>query len=283
MIESSLAIESSDVAGHYDDLDDYYRLLWGDHLHHGLWDSGRESLSGAIENLILRVAEPLGLESGAEVCDVGCGYGGTSRFLASKKGFQMTGLTISERQYEYATAKLGADTNPRYLLRNWEANGFEDASFEGLVSIECVAHVVNKDRYFEEIMRVLKPGSRACITAWMAADGSGAAANRFLLEPICREGRLPAMGTPSDYIAMAEAAGLKVVSHEDVTRKVRRTWRICLRRMITYLFFSAAGWRFLFSAKSRHAIFALSVARILIAYYTGSMKYGIFVFEKPAQ
>jgi len=280
MTTSTLAIESDDVAGHYDDLDDYYRLLWGEHLHHGFWETGRESLPEAIDALIRRVARPLNLDAGAEVCDVGCGYGGTSRFLAAESGFQMTGLTISERQHAYALAKSEGD-NPRILLRNWEENGFEDASFDGLVSLECIAHVVHKDRYFEEIARVLKPGARACITAWLTAEDAGPTADRWLLEPICREGRLPGMGTPSEYTALAEAAGLRVLKYEDVTRQVRRTWRICLRRVVTCLLFTPTGWRFLLSAKSRHAIFVLSVARILIAYYTGSMKYGVFEFEKP--
>ena len=280
MLESRLAIRSDDVAGHYDDLDAYYRRLWGEHLHHGLWETGRESLPEAIEQLIRRVADPLRLEAGAEVCDVGCGYGGTSRFLVAERGFRMTGLTISERQYEYANARSEGD-NPRILLRNWEDNGFEDASFDGLVSIECVAHVVHKDRYFQEIARVLRPGGRAGVTAWLTAEGAGSFAKRWLLEPICREGRLPGMGTPSEYTALAEAAGLRVARFEDVTRKVRRTWRICLRRVIVFLLFTPAGWRFLLTAKSRHAIFVLSVARILIAYYVGSMKYGVFEFDKP--
>ena len=25
------------VADHYDELDDFYREIWGEHVHHGLW------------------------------------------------------------------------------------------------------------------------------------------------------------------------------------------------------------------------------------------------------
>jgi tocopherol O-methyltransferase len=32
-----------DVAGHYDELDHVYREVWGEHVHHGLWRTGRES------------------------------------------------------------------------------------------------------------------------------------------------------------------------------------------------------------------------------------------------
>lgn len=282
MIQSSVAIESSDVAEHYDDLDSFYRQLWGDHLHHGLWETGSESPQRAIENLIDRVARPLDLPAGARVCDVGCGYGATSRYLAANSGFQMTGLTISANQHAYAVSLLQDAENPQFLLRNWESNQLDAKSFDGLVSIECIAHVVDKKRYFEEMYRVLKPGGRACITAWLTADQPGRVANRMLLEPICREGRLPSMGTSGEYTELAEAAQMRLVCYEDLTSRVRKTWMICLWRVIGFTFFSRAGWRFLFSAKSRHAVFIFSVARILIAYYTGSMKYGVFEFEKPA-
>lgn len=281
MIESSQAIDSADVAEHYDDLDGFYRQFWGEHLHHGLWETGSETPQQAIENLIDRVAKPLDLPAGAAVCDVGCGYGGTSRHLASRRGYQMTGLTISQQQYDFAVSKLGGADNPRYQLRNWETNALPDQSFDGLVSIECVAHVVNKDRFFQEIHRVLKPGGRACITAWLSSERAGRWARRWLLEPICREGRLPSMGTASEYTLLAESAQLRQIDCEDLTGRVLKTWEICLGRVFVFLFFSRAGWRFLFSAKSRHAIFAFSIVRIWIAYRVGAMKYGVFEFEKP--
>jgi tocopherol O-methyltransferase len=293
MIESNLPICSEDVAGHYDELDPYYRRLWGDHLHHGLWVSGRESPRQAIEQLIDHVADQLQLpthrpepsrlpDRSSQVCDVGCGYGGTSRYLAASRGWQMTGLTISARQHAYAEQQAADAGNPRFLLRNWEQNQLEERSFDGLLSIECVSHVVDKQRFFAEISRVLKPGRRAAVIAWLCADGASRMADYWLLEPICREGRLPSMGDAGDYRQLAEAAGLNVLSCEDLTRQVRRTWRICLGRVAHYLTCTRDGWRFLLGAKSRHAVFAVTVARILAAYYSGAMKYGLFVLEKPA-
>ena len=280
MIESNTAITSADVTGHYDDLDLYYRLLWGDHLHHGLWRSGRESPKEAVEQLIEHVVSGLAVEPNAEVCDVGCGYGGTSRYLADHHQLLVTGITISPRQLEYAMAKTEGD-NPTYQLENWESNGLDRAAFDGVVSIECIAHVVNKERYFEELCRVLKPGKRAVITAWLGCENPSRCSENWLLEPICREGRLPSMGTVEEYQLLATDAGLTVVSYEDLTRQVRKTWVICLWRVLRTLLLSPVGWRFLFSAKSRHAVFIFTVARILVAYYTGAMVYGLLVLEKP--
>ena len=31
------------AASHYDDLDQFYREIWGEHVHHGVWFTGKES------------------------------------------------------------------------------------------------------------------------------------------------------------------------------------------------------------------------------------------------
>ncbi len=43
MIRSSRPILPEEVADHYEELDRIYREVWGEHVHHGLWRTGRES------------------------------------------------------------------------------------------------------------------------------------------------------------------------------------------------------------------------------------------------
>lgn len=61
------------VAAHYDDLDPFYREVWGEHVHHGYWASGRESAADAAEALVDLLADRLRLSPGLLVCDIGCG------------------------------------------------------------------------------------------------------------------------------------------------------------------------------------------------------------------
>src|SRR5690349_13484122 len=82
MISPRAEPSREDVATHYDGLDRFYREIWGEHVHHGLWKTGRETPEAATRQLIAEVAERAGIGPGAEVCDVGCGYGGTARVLA---------------------------------------------------------------------------------------------------------------------------------------------------------------------------------------------------------
>jgi tocopherol O-methyltransferase len=277
MITSSA--RERDVAAHYDDLDEFYREFWGEHVHHGLWTTGRESPEQAVERLIEMVAREAAIGSGSRVCDVGCGYGGTARFLASRYGAEVTGLTISPKQHSYAVAQTPGD-NPTYLLRNWEQNELAPASFDAVVSIECLAHVEGKQRYFDEIRRVLKPGGTAVVLAWLACENPSALARRRLLQPICDEGRLAGMGDRGEYAAMIEAAGLHLLAYRDLSSQVARTWTICLRRVLAKLAVSRRHRRYLWERPSENWIFLVTLFRIRLAYAVGAMRYGAFVMRK---
>jgi tocopherol O-methyltransferase len=86
------------VAAHYDELDRFYREVWGEHVHHGYWATGRESAEQAAEALVDLVAARLGPVPGQRWCDIGCGYGATARLLAERHGLEVTGVTVSRVQ-----------------------------------------------------------------------------------------------------------------------------------------------------------------------------------------
>src|SRR5690348_17413098 len=89
----------SDVASHYDTLDPFYREIWGDHVHHGYWQTGHETAEEAASALVDIVAHRLDLARGQALCDVGCGYGATAHQLAETYDVAVTGVTLSMRQY----------------------------------------------------------------------------------------------------------------------------------------------------------------------------------------
>jgi cyclopropane fatty-acyl-phospholipid synthase-like methyltransferase len=95
MISSSSPVTTHEVADHYDELDRYYREIWGEHVHHGLWERGDESAEEAVLHLIRHVARRGQINAGKRVCDVGCGYGGTARVLGSEFGAIVSAITLS--------------------------------------------------------------------------------------------------------------------------------------------------------------------------------------------
>jgi tocopherol O-methyltransferase len=89
------------------------------------------------------------------------------------------------------------------------------------------------------------------------------------------------MGTEADYRALLAGAGFSVEAATDVTRQVRGTWGICLRRAVAKVFTDRESRAYLLSAASRNRVFLLTVARIWAAYYTGSMRYLVWRARKP--
>ena len=270
------------VAAHYDELDRFYREVWGDHVHHGLWTTGRETPAQATEALVDRLAERLALAPGQAVLDIGCGYGATARKLATEHGVHVTGVTVSAAQKQHSAAVL-AGCGQRVCIRvlDWLANGLPDACFDRAYAIESSEHMPDKKRFFTEAFRTLRPGAVFAVYAWLARDAPAKWEVRHLLEPICREGRLPGMGDEAEYRAWATQAGFEVTSVENLSRQVRRTWWICTSRLARKLLTDASYRHFVTRGGAPNRVFALTLLRLLLAYRTGSMRYCLLVMRKP--
>lgn len=268
-----------DVADHYDDLNHWYLQIWGEHVHHGFWDSGAESVDLAVVKLTQRVAQETGIRAGTHVVDIGCGYGATARLLAKGYGARVIGFTLSKAQYEYALVRGKDPANPDIRLQDWFQNDLPDASIDVAISIESSEHMEDKPRFVSEVHRALKPGGRFAICAWIARPSPRPWEVRHLLEPICREGRLPSMGDEHDYRRWFEDAGFTDIRFQDFTRNVKRTWPIIVGRMAKRLLWDKEAWQFLF--RGPNTVFGLTVLRMAIAYNTGSLRYGLFTATKP--
>ncbi len=97
-------VNKQSIQWHYDLSTVFYRVLWGPHIHHGLW-SGDESSETAQLKLTQTLARLAQIPAaGCDVLDVGCGMGGSSIYLAKHFGCRVTGVTLSPVQRWWATA-----------------------------------------------------------------------------------------------------------------------------------------------------------------------------------
>jgi tocopherol O-methyltransferase len=270
------------VAAHYDELDGFYREIWGEHVHHGYWATGRETPAGAALSLIDLLADRLLLAPGQQVCDIGCGYGATARYLAEQHAVDVTGVTISAVQASRGQLQKTTAGSVSIQLHDWLGNSFAAASFDRAYAVESSEHMTDKQRFFNEAFRILKPNGLLAVCAWLSRDEPRAWEVRHLLEPICREGRLPSMGDEADYRRYGERAGFRMLQVEDLSNQVSRTWRICVRRALGKLLTRPRYLRFLVDGTAANRSFALSLFRIMIAYRTRSMRYCVFVFRREA-
>ncbi len=96
------SVEKRVIRTHYNLATPFYRLLWGRHIHHGLWE-GSESPAEAQLKLTQTLSREAGLQGGERVLDVGCGMGGSSIYLAKTLGCHVTGITLSSVQRRWAS------------------------------------------------------------------------------------------------------------------------------------------------------------------------------------
>ena len=282
MIFPQAAQTSAAVADHYDELDTFYRDIWGEHVHHGFWATGQETPAQAAEALVGLVAERLRLSPGQAVCDIGCGYGATAEMLAEGHGVAVTGVTISAAQAAIAARRAPARGTLDIRQQDWLRNDFADASFDRAYAVESSEHMPDLPRFFDEAFRTLRPGGLLVVCAWLARPAPRAWEVRHLLEPICREGRLPAMGDQADYEALLGGAGFELLQVDDISRSVGRTWAICLRRLAGKAVTDRRYLLFLLDKNAGNRVFALTMVRLLVAYRTGSMRYCVLTARKPA-
>jgi tocopherol O-methyltransferase len=281
MIHPKYAPSSPEVALHYDELDTFYRSIWGDHFHHGLWLSGKESFEVAVRQLVDIVAAEADVRSGTEVCDVGAGYGGPARQMVQDYSARVTALTLSKTEHEYATSREPGRTNPRYVLGDWLHNDLPSESFDVVTAIESASHMPDKQRFFTEAFRVLRPGGRFVFCAWLAGEQPSPRQERYLLEPICREGRLPGLGTASEYCTWLEQAGFHLRNFEDLSSRVRRTWPIYLGRTARKVLSSPWHVRQMLGS-GRTGFFGKTMLRLWLGYRLGIVRYGLFKVSRPA-
>ncbi len=268
------------VGHHYDELDRFYREVWGEHVHHGLWITGHESPQTAALQLLDRVAEQARIRPGNRVCDVGCGYGATARWLTRRFDAEVTGLTVSGEQYRYAEAQSAAE-GPTYRLQDWLANDLPRDAFDRVLFIESLSHMADQRKALREAARVLRPGGRLAIAAWMTDAWPRRWMRRYLIEPICREGQLARMPAATDVQRGILEAGLALDAFDDLSDQVQQTWDIVIRRVVGGVLRKPSYRRYLMDRMQQNRRFALTLIRLWIGYRVGAVRYGLFAAHKP--
>ncbi len=284
MITPTIDPTCEDIAEHYDSLGVFYRDTWGDHLHHGYWETGQESAEQALDNLTATVFRFAHISQGDTVVDIGSGYGATSLCIAERFDAKVTGYTLSRTQCTEAQERsnlLPVHTpSPIFHCLDWMKNELPDASVDSIISIECLSHIPDKAKFFKEVARVLKPGGHLGLSDWLAKEGPKDWEKGWLLEPICHEGRLAGLCDGAELQGLAKAAGLRVSKFNEIGPHVRKTWRIITARLIGKLFTQREYRAFLVRNLKSDRIFALTIARMIAAYATGSLGYGLLSVEK---
>ena len=189
-----------------------------------------DDLKTAQEAKYRRLAEMVGLKRGDRVLEIGCGWGGFAEFAASHYDVHITGITISQEQYDYAVARIEkAGLSDKVTLKLTDYRDVTE-QFDKIVSIEMFEAVGEAywPTYFSTLSRCLHQGGKAALQVITIDDAIFDDYKRepdFIQQYIFPGGMLPSvprLDTP------LKSAGLKLVEDNGFGLHYARTlkeWR----------------------------------------------------------
>jgi len=157
---------------------------------------------------------PLGLTPATTVLDIGCGIGGTARFIAEAYGCKVTGIDLTPAFVEVGMAltdMVGLSGKVTLVTGSALDLPFADASFDLVTMMHVGMNIEDKPRLFAEVTRVLAPGGRfALFDIMMAGDG-----DIGFPAPWASDAGHSFVTPPDAYREAAAAAGLDLIAQRD--------------------------------------------------------------------
>jgi SAM-dependent methyltransferase len=155
------------------------------------------------------LCEQLGVLAESKVVDIGCGIGGTARFISSTFGCRVAGIDLTPEYVDVART-LSEWTGLGERLR-FEAGSaldmpFEDGSFDVATQLHVGMNIQDKGALFEEVFRVLQPGGRFGVYDVM----SESEAEHAYPVPWASNSSMSFVDSPSNYRQALESAGFVI-------------------------------------------------------------------------
>ena len=148
------------VAHHYDLSDDLYSLFLDPKKQYscGYFINENDTLEDAQNNKIQHIIKKLNIKPNQKVLDIGCGWGSLAIDIAKSNNCEVTGITLSENQFNYCVKKakkLNLENQITFKLIDYRQL---DEKFDRIVSVGMFEHVGRKfyKNFFKKIDNLLK-------------------------------------------------------------------------------------------------------------------------------
>ena len=156
--------DSAAISFHYDVSNAFYKLWLDEQMVYSCayFETPTDTLEQAQRNKLDHICRKLRLQPGERFLDIGCGWGAMVCWAAQHYGVQAHGVTLSQKQFDYATervAQLGLQDQVTIEMRDYrDLEG--EAVYDKISSIGMLEHVglANLPVYNTTVMRVLRPG-----------------------------------------------------------------------------------------------------------------------------
>ncbi len=156
------------------------------------------------------------IKPGLHVLDVGCGIGGSVRYLASEYGCQATGIDLTREYIDVATAltkRVGLENAVTLHCGSALALPFGDTSFDVVWTEHAQMNVRDKGHFYAEISRVLKSsGTFVFHDIFQGAEGAP-----HYPVPWAAQSSLSFLALPETIHNLLEVTGFEILHWRDVT------------------------------------------------------------------
>lgn len=220
------------ISAHYD-LGNRFYAAWLDPsmtYSSALFTTGANDLESAQQEKYRALARDAGIGPEHHVLEIGCGWGGFAEFAAREIGCRVTGLTISQEQFDFAQARIaraGLADKVELKLQDYRD---ETGSYDRVVSIEMFEAVGERfwNTYFDKVRASLRPGGMAglqIITINEKSFPAYRAQPDFIQRYVFPGGMLP---TPAILRELGARCGLSLAAERVFAQDYARTlaeWR----------------------------------------------------------
>ncbi|MEL5848973.1 MAG: cyclopropane-fatty-acyl-phospholipid synthase family protein [Candidatus Igneacidithiobacillus chanchocoensis] len=220
------------IAEHYDLGNDFYRLWLDPSMSYSsaYFDDAHNDLRQAQERKYALALESLALPAGAQILEIGCGWGGFAEY-AARQGYRVHGITLSQEQLRYAQERIhDAGLSNRVELEYCDYRDVKGL-YDGIVSIEMFEAVGREwwSTYFRRLNSLLRAGGRVLLQTIHIADAQYAqycSGSDFIRRYVFPGGFLP---SPTALQEECSAARLQILDQRQFGQDYARTlraWRV---------------------------------------------------------
>lgn len=230
---NSISRARKNISAHYDLGNEFFDLFLDQTMMYSsaVFADESMSLSEASTAKLDAICQQLQLTADDHLLEIGTGWGGMAIHAAQTYGCRVTTTTISQQQYDYASARvkaLGLEGKITLLMEDYRDL---EGSYDKLVSIEMIEAVGHKyfSDYFSRCSNLLKPSGLMVIQAITIADQRYEAAKSsvdFIQRYIFPGGCLPSNHIIGHHVA--KDTDMTIVSLTDIGRDYAITlqrWR----------------------------------------------------------
>jgi cyclopropane-fatty-acyl-phospholipid synthase len=221
------------VAAHYDLGNEFFQLFLDPTMMYSsaLFSDKSASLEVASETKLDELCQQLELKSDDHLLEIGTGWGGMAIHAAKNFGCRVTTTTISQEQYDFASARVREEGLEGQITLLCEDYRNLTGEYDKLVSIEMIEAVGHDfyQNYFRMCSGLLKPNGKMVIQAITMADQRYKEARDsvdFIKRYIFPGGCLPSVAVMAQHIA--RDTDMQIVHLRDITNDYAETlahWR----------------------------------------------------------